>query len=742
MVAPFLVPLKKWIAQQRKRDTHLRTNSTTDNYLSAADGQLTDADALAEDEILSDVPQHPMLPTSSSIRAQRPQPTTAEDAAKADVQPELAFAAQMKQLLGINGSSQPVAPLQAQTTYPQPLGEHPNNLLALLHGSSKGPTPSHQVPSAPLDYAVLSPPEPQHPHNHQYPQLATFSNVRPPQDIPFSPTQIQSNGWQQTHHNNVHAGSTTLSNNHVFQTPTGTSGFPMQMRAPQGTFNHPPPGMSAQVSTPLTRLEPPTASSSQHHQLPAPYQRTGDPLVDKQGALSHQPAPSIPAASQLPAPKLSAHAMNLLNAFKSVDKKPSPQAPVANTVISAKPGPMSPFPSATEPPPAPHIGPLRTPDIPKPKPPSRANSLQAFGGLIPSTVSPISRRDSGAPPGETSKRKASAHQDNLLSLFKKSLASKVPSPAPVSQPDSVHVVPPPTMSVVHSQEKALDTILPQQKNEQQPAVFRVSAITVPKILQRPSPAPKPSAIPPEPTVAKVQSASRKEQDTGTVRRKPKSTTHTPAKVDRPQTPSMPTIQILKRPADAVKGSPPPPQTVEKSPVSSSKTNSRPATPRSNKEPMSNGTPSKPFQPQILRRPKQSPILSCPSPAPTQAEAKEPTTNTPDQRRQNLLSLFTGPQQPVTQTVAASPLNTPSSAKQNGPLAGGTTPKLELSRSRINSIASPAFAPSPSRINTITSLSRADTPKGGSQSGSRTPISPADKGFLMGYLESVVKGVPR
>jgi mRNA-decapping enzyme subunit 2 len=126
------------------------------------------------------------------------------------------------------------------------------------------------------------------------------------------------------------------------------------------------------------------------------------------------------------------------------------------------------------------------------------------------------------------------------------------------------------------------------------------------------------------------------------------------------------------------------------------------------------SPEKPFQPQILKRPPPGPLMKAsPTPTPAQPSFKPLSEPLPDghigqapskqiDHRATLLSMF-GKNDPSTPVI---PL----------PLAD---PTMNISaRSRVGSLVS-------------------GDPT--SRRGSHTPISPADKGFLLNYLDAVAKG---
>lgn len=294
MVAPFLHPLKKWIAQQKKLDLKTqpaaRQAIIAEGYTSVDENGYangTPGMSLAEVVMPSDLPEVASSQDASDhlkrllkiggIASQMQEPVSepgqhsAVDASKSDA---------LLALL-LQGKSQQVAPqVSHNNATPLPHGAQPN----ILHpGHPMGPNFFPGFPQQQQTAPFL--PGPTHP-GLQYPSNGPpipsgpgFSNVQP----------------------GVHAAPPMP---HFSQTPP-VSQYPV------------PPG-----------------------HMPAPFQRTGDPQFSESAPASRNYGPAVPPASKLPPPKLTTHSLALLNAFKvKTPKGPGPAtlaAPVQGSPLVRK----------------------------------------------------------------------------------------------------------------------------------------------------------------------------------------------------------------------------------------------------------------------------------------------------------------------------------------------------------------------------------------------------------------------
>lgn len=266
MVAPFLVPLKKWINQQRKREVQ----NAPQYYQAGEQDILTDA-ALEELEEIT---------------------TPAPAVIQPDIQVTADPAAELKRLLSVGASPAAVQEVAAKTE-----GVQANALLAMLRGGpSRGlapPMPENVLPTTPLEQITGFPAEPPTPHYHHAKESPRVTQQPPPQ-FPFSPQHAYPNAPRQTM-----APPPGFENyNQQDQHFRGPPGFPPMQQFPRPTLDG--------------RAQGPQGFPNQGP--PAPQAASFNPDVPQ--APSSQ-GPVAPKASQLPPPKLTNHTMNLLNAFRS-----------------------------------------------------------------------------------------------------------------------------------------------------------------------------------------------------------------------------------------------------------------------------------------------------------------------------------------------------------------------------------------------------------------------------------------
>ena len=311
MVAPFLGPLKKWISLQKKKDQSRHSMRVESNGYGA---QTTTED---EGDIEDDE-------------------TPERDLAVVDGRAD-----ELKRMLSMGGSASPADVSGPEHTRPD---TRSGNLLAMLQGSSK-PTNGYQQPHTPFEQIstfAQEPPTPQPDHLRQ-PSLNQQQHQAPPQ-FPFSPARFQQE--QQRNY--------SLPTPNVFG--PGQSGFPPnQPPTHHGIPGMAPPPMQHQYQAPNQQRQsipgvPPGMPFNQHNGLDRPFNSMPNlgmpPHVQPPHMQNHQPqqppqpnafmaqgpqgaigsGPAVPKASQLPPPRLNAHSMNLLNAFKNDHRGSQPAA--------------------------------------------------------------------------------------------------------------------------------------------------------------------------------------------------------------------------------------------------------------------------------------------------------------------------------------------------------------------------------------------------------------------------------
>ncbi|KAJ4018967.1 mRNA-decapping enzyme subunit 2 [Fusarium irregulare] len=162
MVAPFLVPLKKWVTSQKKMEAR-RAATGPHAY-----GPITEApyedEAWKTDTGAENTDQGPAIETLAGA--------TQELQRLLKVQPPTQ---------GLQGAP---APIQ------QDKGSALLSILQAKDGPSGGlPQPGVQYPHTPLDLTAQTAPQPHTPHHHNYPQLSSVSTQQPPPPFPYAPNQ-------------------------------------------------------------------------------------------------------------------------------------------------------------------------------------------------------------------------------------------------------------------------------------------------------------------------------------------------------------------------------------------------------------------------------------------------------------------------------------------------------------------------------------------------------------------------
>jgi len=290
MVAPFLVPLKKWVVQQKKKDA-LRARSLAPNILHG--------DVLTEDDTgaLTEPPAE-----SVSIT---PAIDTMEGATR-----------ELQRLLKVQP---PTRGLQAGP----PAGESHDKggaLLALLQrntGSSEpleAPAARITVPHTPQDLTYLNAPEPNTPHHHHPTQRMPPSNyAAPPPAFHVAPQPPPF--FQQ--YQIAQAAQTSMS-----QVPP-----PFGLAAPHHHHNGSVPLMHPQPLPPQVQT-----ALFNRNMFPSP----GLPDGGHAGTgVVHSQVPYQPGEAKPPPPPLNNHTMSLLNVFKS---EVSGQGEVKTTTASISQG--------------------------------------------------------------------------------------------------------------------------------------------------------------------------------------------------------------------------------------------------------------------------------------------------------------------------------------------------------------------------------------------------------------------
>ena len=314
MVAPFLVPLKKWIAQQKKQDT-MKSVSANSKVAPAVPQTITTAQAVQETDRITEAPPSDnisrLLATlrNSSRKSTISDLTELSDPAQtvkdASIQLKTLLQVPIKSSGNSNGISnyQSLADRRLDDQAQKHLLDRKNesakanamssSLRAAGTISENRPLYSN-LPQTPFEQMLGTPPIPSSPR-HRAPRAGHGRMPSPPPQFPYSPDQVGLKNEEQAAV--VGKGqSTTLASGRYPLSPSV-----QRFSAPL---------------LPRTSLQ----NSTKAHHLPlAPYQRTGDPHFAQVSKQSADITSSIPPASNLPLPKLTSHSSLLLDIFKSGD---------------------------------------------------------------------------------------------------------------------------------------------------------------------------------------------------------------------------------------------------------------------------------------------------------------------------------------------------------------------------------------------------------------------------------------
>lgn len=315
MVAPFLHPLKKWIAQQKKLTSKTQAGmASVEGYVSTEEnGQRVngtpDLQSVTELAAPSDLPEvasaHDAsshlkrllniggaVPAQALMQAPVPAPTAASDLFKANALLDLLR----------NGSQEAVLQVQNQSMPP------PNVSRA---GVPPAAQPDHLAPN----FFPGFPQRQQHTAPSNFMQQTSGhiqngtvnSNVQPPMNPPQHPT---SGGFPPIRQHEL----------------SGSPAIPRFPQAPGPNYhNHYP------QSPPSNPMRP---------RQVAPFQRTGDPQFSQSTQPSQVAGATVPPASKLPPPKLTSHSQKLLDVFKGGFSM-TPKSPQTTELLTMEKGPQT-----------------------------------------------------------------------------------------------------------------------------------------------------------------------------------------------------------------------------------------------------------------------------------------------------------------------------------------------------------------------------------------------------------------
>ncbi|KAL3495160.1 Dcp2, box A domain-containing protein [Aspergillus germanicus] len=594
MVAPFLHPLKKWIAQQKKLDpkAHLDVKQIlNDGDISMDEGLQTSNMGYTPNQV----------PKELAVPSDLPEVAAPHDAS-----------VHLKRLLNINNG---LPPQEAVNLFSgDPNSSKSNALLELLRsGSSPNPTPQAARDQQGPQPSGFFPGFPQ-----QY-----VGPPGPPGTLPQGPSP-----YRGPPHGPYPTG------NQPIPGPQPLPGYPgPHHQGPSNAYSGPPnlPQQHPSQSRPLPPVFPPLHGQGP---APAPYQRTGDPQFSH-SAQPPQIQAAVPPASKLPPPKLTSHSLALLSVFKD-DKKQTPQMSTASLAPRPEPSPRS-------------------------------------------------------------ERKPSAHQDQLLSLLKRSPAPTGSRPAELSAYPSS----PAQKQILQRPNVGSNPPQPQQV---------VKGAWTSATVSGPLNTPQFEAI--------QKSSTRKTHDS---RRQVSRGSR-----ERQTQPLASPITILPRPQGARREQPPAPAPV---PPTQPSIKPRPVKAKSPE-------PPKTFQPQILRRSDKADIHSI---LPVRTKDTE-VPSTPNDT--------SGPDLKTAPSPQPDPFQRPSqTAAQRETLLSlfgkpATSPRASTAGQLNLQTAVPKPSVTPSVVSPLTPLHHHAGNEMSIDDGAfntNRVATPANKAFLLGFLEGVAKG---
>ena len=736
MVAPFLVPLKKWISAQRKLDREKQSNGAVANAVTIDNEPLHSANHEAEEGTEMQPSREDLGRLLDSLRQSALPAKTSDlpEVSRLLVEPK-DITAQLKSVLGVP-KRQP-GNFIAEAAAVKTEDHKANALLALLRGSPA--TQAEKFPQTPFEQVIESAPAPASPPraHHQPPR---FSPLPPPPTFAVPVTHDQ----------------TTIVSSSEFESPEALGDQPPQ---PPQVRSIPPPQQLAQLVPRASDLDQkkPVSRVSAKQQTLAPYQRTGDPQFAQYSQVSGNNAPSIPPASKLPPPKLTAQSSALLDLFKS--GLPA-KTPIANedTKTSTKDEAQT----ASSNPPA-HAAAVL--DVLRGHDNTASMENQKTSKMIPGPTSivipPQSLPKTLSVNANETKKPKSEHHDKLLSIFRSPSVPAAESAKPVacllqppSGPIELSALP---ITPGHSRGPSRADALPK---EQDPNKARSGSAKAQ--MRRQQETSKANNLPVSATVNGPLNVPQFD----TFAKASKVTKHAVHKNSHKKSPINSPKTILSRLSSSYAHPQAPP----------SLTDAHTATP-STKQPKSAATPRiqdlispikdmpptpdlkghpaplKSFHPQILRRPapaedpnEPSPIQPLPSPKHNLLTTR---THQPATHKKTLLSLYTRTS-PTISPLLNAPASAIDPASVISPLSEKPTPReqADAALSKLTrdfaGFAQEQHAPlaSPSRTSSVNAVVAGAGGKERPIGVKQTPTprtTPVDRTFLLGYLEGVANG---
>ncbi|UQC77980.1 uncharacterized protein CLUP02_03453 [Colletotrichum lupini] len=630
MVAPFLVPLKKWVVQQKRKDAVKAANEAHFNPYSLHEEPVT------EDEVWQTEP-------ATDVSTRTPGLDTLEGATQ-----------ELQRLLKVHPTA---AQATSKPASPDIGADKGASLLAILQAKNQAVAqgvPVSHLPQTPLDHTIRQAPQPQSPHGQHHPQQrAPLASYQAPPAFPIGPDGTpQAWAFQQS-------GNAGSAHPQARQYGPSMMGGPAQL--PQPPLRHPQP-LPPQAQKILlnrnafadgTPPPPPQHAQGTVNQPMANAQYQPAHFQQQSQSMMYQPKP--------PSSHLSNHSMALLGVLKSDTRTASPD--------KARQAYQQPYGSASQGQGQSPIG-LHGNGAPQyPQSPSMSGA-----GVAHPQGSPSTRAQQPIDP---------AHRSALLSMFKNPEVSSPPANQPVELPGT-------TASAALL--KGISTVKASNQEVPSPVFRGVQPASSSPLSRPPQSASDPTTqVPFQGLSLQSQLGRREHRSPQTIGGYSPRTmenrglynqgANNNSTIYNNHSPQMNPNQILQRAENM----------------------SKPVGPRA------------PALASVFGVDKPASLASPPSasalPAPVGLQQK---SQMPPEQRQKLLSLFGKPQ---------SPSPGPGFAPEDKGKAREMMAPDGSMRSRVASLAS---------------ASGQGVQEGLSESrrGSQTPISPADRSFLLGYLASV------
>jgi len=747
MVAPFLKNLRKWTIEQQKLDSK---RASSNQYLSAG---MSHDELLTEEDVGAESTQEQMATTPSGI-------DTLEGAT-----------AVLKSLLKVQP---PTQGLQVEAIKSPVARDSGSELLALLQGTSTNPLHgiSNGPPQTPMDHISVEPPIPRTPH-HQQPRPQHFSSLPAPPtfnvqhesdafsyQLPNQPNPLNNGrGYyknsMQNHSHQMHQLPQPRAQ-HTYQSQHLVHPQPLPPNVQRAVFNGGP--VHSPMVPPVAQYYPQNYNPPASAAVPNPqFPNVHAPMV----ANAQKPSPS----------KLNSHSLALLNAFKRRDialGEPNDLPPSSHVRTSNQQHAQS--------------GPQELPaSISQTTPVDLLSMFKA-------SDSPAQTQASIPPPKQPGN---DIHKSTLLSLFKSPTlqttsvhptatalpTTKTPSAVELSavEPLSANVIPSAGSKFTAKTAKPPQSQFIPEMNPEANLPFRATAI-----LTRPPPS-APNLRPQRSPAPKVRhNGQNSKKNAGANKAQLKASEEKPFQpqiLKRPQpgttdsvfgfSSTSPIYQLASKPESAKPTGPsasplsyaqPPAATTEQHSQLLSLLDKLPPVPQSTSRTSTIDSTTQTVEPNhnLLSLFGKSAIPM----AATNGTATEPIPSpVPDQyKRQELLSLFgknsvatSSPRMSAAQPATADHKQTLLGMFNKSPMQGDTstrTSTLEpvsrmstldpLARTSTLDSISPMQATSVLRSR-VGSLVAEDPQRRGSQA---QPMSPADKSFLLSYLDNVAKGSQR